>query len=1395
MKDAHDLRAGSVLQGRYEIVSAIGSGGFGAVYKAIQLATHQPVAVKVMHPLADEPEAKRDNRVARFRREMDLCARLQHPNIVGLVDSGQTDDGRLFAAFQFASGRGLDRVLLEDGPMSPREARYLMSQVLDALSCAHNLGVVHRDLKPANIMLVSTGTRRNALVLDFGIGALAHDLTDPSQAKLTGQHEWLGTPHYTAPEQIRGYPPTSQSDIYSWGLVYLECMLGYPVIAGTPVMAWMFHLGPDPVPIPPQLRHHPLGRLLQRAVIKDVTERTATASNLLRELDDCDVSDLERFAGTIPATMESNRPGLAPRSVVPAARGTNPASLPAAHATPGSHGRTTPSSSSAPGRDRLVDGERRQITAVCCSLSPTPGLDLDDLDALIQTQYEICTRVAEQFHGELAGGLGHQVLVEFGYPTASEDDVVRGARAALAIRAAVAERNAAVGGARRMEIRLGIHTGMVAYDPNESESRVSSRMFGMTTMIASQLSAAAAADTIVASAATNQALRAHIVMTPIGTHVIEGVGRGIELYRVESVRARAVVRDTQEGGPARPLVGRDREMALLLERWTQVAAGAGQSVLVTGEAGIGKSRLATELSRRIGARSHTLLEARCTLETCNRVLHPILEVLERVLDLGDIESEQRLDRIEAALIEFGFRPGDVVPLVASLLSVSHSDRYPAIELAPNRRRELTLDMIVSLLIELSERTPVVLFVEDLHWADPTTLDLLSALVAAIPSSRVLALFTARPDFTPPWPNSAADQIQLSRLTRPQVEQIVAMLTGGKALPGGVLEQMVTRADGVPLFVEELTRMVLESGALTPRGDLYVLTGSLSEVAIPTTLRASLMARLDRLGRAKKTAQLAAAIGREFDLALLTAVGSLDEASVQEDLERLAAVDLVHHKRRLRNPTWLFRHALIRDTAYESMPRRVQQKVHARIAEVIEQQFPEMAHARPDLLALHHAAADQKTHAIRYAQKAALNALMGSAYSHAIHHAKEAIGWLDAIPARIAAASASSSGVIDLAHASEEAERMDRIEAELGLRVTLGVPLMLTQGFASREVEANYLRLLELCQLAGDRAVARQFPALWGLWTVRMSSGDHAGAQEAAARLTTLGERTGDSGIRLAALTAHGAAVMMRGRLGEARRAFEDALSLYDPIAHAGLAVLFGQDAGAMCASFLTWVHAHDTDRTHAETRAAEAMEMCDALGQPSTRAFVETVLATWRCLRGDFAEAERHSDVALRLAADQGMPHWHAQAQITRGWAIAGLGRPAKGAAIARAGINALTGIGSKAGMTFYWGALAEAELAAGRLDQATTALEEAVRYMALSGERIHQPGLALIEARIAVAAGQRDAADDALTRALSVAYQQEAGEVARRAKELRAQLDSTPHSPAPRNTPGSIPAVPDILS
>src|SRR5262249_12200579 len=463
----------------------------------------------------------------------------------------------------------------------------------------------------------------------------------------------------------------------------------------------------------------------------------------------------------------------------------------------------------------LLDAEQRQNTAVCCALVTASALELDDLDALIQTQHDICTRVAQRFGGQIAGGLGHQVLIQFGFPTASEDDALRAARAALAVRAAVVERNAA-GAAQRMEIRIGIHTGLIAYGPHDSPRRVSSQVFSMTPMLASQLAGLAERDTIVASAATAQALRAHLAMTRLGRHVIDG--SGIELFRIEAGRTGARGQDTSDSAAMLSLVGREREIALLVERWGQVTSGTGQTALISGEAGMGRLRPAAGRIRPVRAQPHLWLEARCTLETRNRVLHPILEVLEVALDLGEIPPAARLDRIEAAMIDFGFRPGDVVPLIAGLMSVALSDRYPTVELSPARRRELTLEVIVSLLIELSGRAPVVLFVEDLHWADPTTLELLGALVAAIPSSRVLAVFSARPEFTPPWRTSATDQIQLSRLGRAQVEQMIRIVAGGKSLPEPVVEQLIARTDGGPLFVEELTRMGLGARPPTAHGD-------------------------------------------------------------------------------------------------------------------------------------------------------------------------------------------------------------------------------------------------------------------------------------------------------------------------------------------------------------------------------------------------------------------------------------------------------------------------------------------------------------------------------------------------------------------------------------------------
>ncbi|HVV81733.1 MAG TPA: TOMM system kinase/cyclase fusion protein, partial [Kofleriaceae bacterium] len=1020
---------------------------------------------------------------------------------------------------------------------------------------------------------------------------------------------------------------------------------------------------------------------------------------------------------TVALSGEARAAGTGAAAGVGVAAGTGPAVAPGV--TPG----MTPS--------RLVEGERRPITALCCSLVPAAGVELDDLDDLTHLQQEICGEVAEQFRGQLVGGLGHQVLIEFGYPVAREDDAVRAARAALAIRDAVVTRNATRPAGGRLDIRIGIHTGIISYGPAEAHRRISGQVVGLTPMIASQINGKAPRGAILASGATAQLLRAHFTLSSVGNEAIDGVARQMELFSLDAERPAVTGGHTAEGPPALPLVGREREMEMLLDRWRQVVAGTGQSVLVTGEAGIGKSRLAAGLGERVGASSHTWLEARCTVETRNRALHPIVEMLERVFGLGDVEPAARLDRLEAALLAIGFRPAEVVPLFAPLFALEVGSRYPALDLSPQRRRELTQEAFLSMLVEQSVDTPVVLFVEDLHWADPATLDLLGALVAAASSGRILAMFSARPEFTPPWPTSGMLQLQLARLARPQVEAIVGLLTDGRALPAGVLDQMVNRTDGVPLFVEELTRMVVESGALTARGDHFELTGTLSEVAIPTTLRASLMARLDRLGRAKETAQLASAIGREFELPLLVAVSGLEAAQVQEDLDKLVAADLVQHKRRLRNPSWLFRHALIRDTAHESMLKRVQHRVHARIAEVLEQQFPDVAASRPELLALHHAAADQKAQAIGYAQKAAMAALIGASYPFAIRHAREAIGWIDA------------------AFPGPEHART-RAEMELGFNAIIMPSLMSTRGWRDEELEAAIERSRVLSDELGDNPFTG--PVLWAMMLFAHLGGrERARARELSERFLAHARQTGDRSEEVMALAAIGHTRWIDGDYTIASAHWDQVLAAYDPAVHGGHAYVYGHDSriwdGISYAEALWFMGQPARSLKLAKDTIGWAKQLNHASSLAIAYIFYILLLHD----RGERAAIEEPWKALLELSERHGLPVHVAYAGVVRSWAIGDL--PA-----AKQHLALLEMTGTELGLSFYRSVTAEAEAEQGQVDAALARVDDCRRRAEEVAELYYLPELLRLQGRFTLAkdAGAAEAAEALFRRGLEVAAAQE---------------------------------------
>jgi predicted ATPase len=435
-----------------------------------------------------------------------------------------------------------------------------------------------------------------------------------------------------------------------------------------------------------------------------------------------------------------------------------------------------------------------------------------------------------------------------------------------------------------------------------------------------------------------------------------------------------------------PLVGREQEVGLLFERWEQAQNGHGQVVLLSGEAGIGKSRLLQVLKDHVAEETRTRLECRSSPYFTNSALYPITDFLQRTLRFqADDTSEQKLEKLIENFRQYRLPLEDTVPLFASLVSLPiPEDRYPTLNLTPQRQRQKTLEAIIAIILELSERQPVLFILEDLHWTDPTTLEFIELLIDQTPTTSLCVLVTCRPEFQPPWQHrSYLTEMTLNRLSRSQIESIATRVAGGKVLPGEVIRQLVERTDGVPLYVEEMTKAVLESGVLKESDGQYELTGPVSSLAIPTTLHDSLMARLDRLVTAKVVAQYAAVIGRQFSYALLREVSQLDEATLQRELGRLVAAELVYQRGSPPQSAYRFKHALIQDTAYELLLRSTRQGYHQRIAQVLEERFPETAETQPELLAHHYTQAGLNKQAVEYWQQAGEKAIQRSAHVEAV----------------------------------------------------------------------------------------------------------------------------------------------------------------------------------------------------------------------------------------------------------------------------------------------------------------------------------------------------------------------------------------------------------------------------
>src|SRR5262245_21041468 len=744
---------------------------------------------------------------------------------------------------------------------------------------------------------------------------------------------------------------------------------------------------------------------------------------------------------------------------------------------------------SPPAPRSAVDAERRQLTVLFCDIVESTvlasQLDPEDLRDVVRAYQETCAEVIRRFDGHIAQYLGDGLLVYFGYPQAHEDDARRAVYTGLEILPAIRRLNTRLERERRVQlaVRLGIHTGLVVVGEMGGSGRQEQLALGETPNIAARLQGLAAPDTVVISATTFRLVRGYFTYDELGMHILKGVAAAVQVYRILGESAAQSRLDVGSVTGLTPLVGRDAEMTLLLERWAQSRNGMGQVVLLSGEAGIGKTRLVEVLRERAHSEGATRIAFRCSPYHQNSALYPVIDHVQRFLHWHrDDTPEARLDKLEQALQTSRLPLAEVVPLFAALLSVPLSEHYPPLHLTPQLQRQKTQEALVAWLLEEAERQPVLAVWEDLHWADPSTLDVLSLVLEQVPTARMLNLLTYRPEFHPPWATrSHLTQITLGRLGRPQVEAMLISLTDGKALPADVVEQVLAKTDGVPLFVEELVKMILESGLVREDADHYVLTGPLPPLAIPSTLHDSLMARLDRLSAARELAQLGAVLGREFSYELLQAVALVDETTLQQGVRQLVDAELVYQRGLPPRSRYVFKHALIQDAAYQSLLKSTRQQYHQRIAQVLAEHFSEIVETQPELLAQHYTEAGLASHAMPYWQRAGERTAGRSAHAEAIGHFRQALKALMLLP-----------------------DTSERTRQELTLQRALGASLLTTRGFAAPEVEHVYSRARALCQRLGD--TREIFPVLFGLFGFYEVRGDLRTARELAEQLLTLAQR-------------------------------------------------------------------------------------------------------------------------------------------------------------------------------------------------------------------------------------------------------------------------------------------------
>lgn len=927
--------------------------------------------------------------------------------------------------------------------------------------------------------------------------------------------------------------------------------------------------------------------------------------------------------------------------------------------------------------------ERRQLTVMFIDLVGSAALstqlDAEDFGRLVRRYRMVCAAAAQAHGGYVVQYAGDGVVVYFGYPKAREDVAEQAVRAALKAVAAVGRLTFAD---VTLAARVGISTGTVVIDPTGCGSALDQSVFGDTPNLAARLQNIAAPGAVALGDSTRQIAGGAFRYRDLGLHDIKGFPEPMRVWQVEGESKAESRFDARQAEGVTPLVNREAELAQLLDLWELARNGAGQVVLLSGEPGIGKSRLALEFTEKVKESLHARFRFHCSPRHANTPLYPIVSALTRAATIEpDQPAAEKLRRLEAFVDTCSGRVDEAVPLLAALLHIAVDERYPRREIASPKDREELLHVLQTELLARASRMPLLLVFEDVQWMDPSTGAVLHALVSQAAAGRVMVLVTFRTGFSPPWPqDGATTMLPLSRLSEEHSAALVRQLAEQAALPEAIAARIVEKTGGVPLFIEEVTRNVVEERQTSAEAS--------PTVAVPTTLRDSLMARLDRYQMPKTVAQVAAVLGTTFGYPLLKAVAGMEDDALRSSLDQLVAGRILQRRRVSTGECYEFRHALIRDVAYDAVLKAQRRRFHARAAEVLESQLHEQVATEPELVAHHYSLAEMPMKAAVHWLHAGSHASRRSANVEAVSHLYRALD-------EIAGASA------------QDCPASDCQALELKVRIALGAPLIAVSGWAAPEVEATHIRARSLCDAVGS--LRERFDVNRGLFNVFVLRGQLAEAQGVGEELLAMAEDARDRALHLETFRALGICSFLGGRLEESRERMDKAIQLYSPEEHYAHTFIYGANPEIVAGCWRSWTDCLLGFPQPAQKRIEDVVRLAERLDHPFSLGYALCFAASIAQTRGEVTMALSQANAALDLAVKHHHSYWKAWASIIRGWAIARLGRTGEGLQQLRQGIADYSATGAEQITSYSTTLLAESLLTAGLPAEASDTVDLAL--------------------------------------------------------------------------------------